>query len=181
MPNISENSAESREIDVPMVTENADALLVFNILRTQSYISPYLDRNLKDIHITAPQLEVLLLLRDSPEGLPLGEIGRRLVVTKANVTGLIDRLEQKKLVARENTDDRRVTLARLTPDSLHLLDQVLPRHNEQLAEIGDCLSPDEKELAIKLLSKLRDGMRAKGMHKHGPSAQPTVHNQPDHS
>jgi MarR family 2-MHQ and catechol resistance regulon transcriptional repressor len=143
-----------------------DAMLVFGILRTHNYISPYLDRSLRDIHLTGIQLNVLLLVRDEPEGLALSELGRRLAVTKANVTGLVDRLEQKGLVERCNTADRRVTLARITAEGRRLLGDVLPRHNELLTQIGDCLTEPQKKRLTSLLYQLRASMRRKGLHRH---------------
>lgn len=59
---------------------------------------------------------------------PLSSVGlsRHLYVTASNMTGLVDRLEKKKLVARVRKEgDRRVMLIILTPSGLELA-QVLP-------------------------------------------------------
>ncbi len=145
----------------------ADAMLVFGILRTHNYISPYLDRSLRDLRLTAIQLNVLLTLQNEPSGLALSEIGRRLAVSKANVTGLIDRLEHKGLLERCSASDRRITLARVTAEGTRLLSEVLPRHNDLLSQIGDCLSESQKKRLTSLLSRLRAGMRSRGLHRHG--------------
>lgn len=140
----------------------ADVLLVYNLLRTESFLGPFIDRGLRELHLTGTQLNALLVLRAAgADGLALGEIGRRLVVTKANVTGLIDRLERDGLVHRDPHSDRRVTLARLTEKGNQLLEEALPRHLRLLAGLMDCLAPDEKEQLIALLTKLRRGLRAK--------------------
>jgi MarR family 2-MHQ and catechol resistance regulon transcriptional repressor len=146
--------------------ESLNSHLVHNILRTHHYVSPCIDRSLRDLNLSGIQLSVLLLLQSAPEGLPLGEIGRQQVVTKANVTGLIDRLEQKGLVTRHTTDDRRVVLAKLTPEGARIVSDVLPKHNELLAQVGECLDDNEKHELIALLSKLRERMREKGLHHH---------------
>jgi MarR family 2-MHQ and catechol resistance regulon transcriptional repressor len=139
-----------------------DALLVYNMLRTQGLLDPFIDRGLRELNLTGAQLNALLVLRDAgAEGLALSEIGRHLVVTKANVTGLIDRLEREKLVLRESHTDRRVTLARLTEKGTALLEAALPRHRQLLAELLDCLAAEEKEQLIGLLTKLRRGLREK--------------------
>lgn len=158
--------------------DGLDALLVFSIMRTSNYISPWLDRGLRELRMTATQLEVLLLLRSEPSGLPLSEIGRRLVVSKANITGLIDRLETKRFVERADTSDRRVTLARLTPSGTQLIDSVLPHHNQSVQTMTSILSDTEKRTVIELLYRMREDMRAKGMH-HGPThAEQPQHEQP---
>lgn len=141
---------------------DTDTLLVYNVLRTHNSLSPFIDRGLRELNLTGAQLNTLLVLRDAGnDGLSLGEIGRRLVVTRANVTGLIDRLEREGLVRREGTADRRVTLARITEKGVGLLEAALPHHRQLLAELLDCLTPDEKEQLIALLTRLRRGLREK--------------------
>ena len=147
-------------------SESLDSQLVHSILRSHHYVCPCIDRSLRDLNLSGIQLNAMLLLQAAPAGLPLGEIGRQLVVTKANVTGLIDRLEQKGLVTRHTTDDRRVVLAKLTQEGARIVSDVLPKHQEQLARIGECLDDDEKRQIIALLSKLRERMREKGLHHH---------------
>ena len=54
------------------------------------------------------------------------DLSRHLYVTASNMTGLVDRLEKKELVARERkTGDRRVMLIALTPEGRELA-EVLP-------------------------------------------------------
>jgi MarR family 2-MHQ and catechol resistance regulon transcriptional repressor len=83
------------------------------------------------------------------------------VVTKANVTGLIDRLEREGLVQRDSHSDRRVTLAKLTEQGAALLEAALPHHRQLLSELLSCLTGEEKEQLIALLTKLRRGLRQK--------------------
>jgi len=144
---------------------DTDTLLVYNIVRTHAALSPLVDRGLRGLSLTGAQMNALLVLRGAgPEGLPLGEIGRRLVVTKPNVTGLVDRLERQGLVTRgaANEKDRRVIHARLTDAGRILLEEALPRQRQILADVLDCLAPDEKGQLIALLTRLRRGMRESG-------------------
>ncbi len=143
----------------PMSTD-VNAVLVFNVLRTHSYLSPFLDADLRRRRLTAAQFNTLLVLRAAwPDGLRMGEIGERLVVTKSNVTGLVDRLEKKGLVERGNQADRRATAVRLTEDGAGLLDRTIPKHIELLSELTDCLTTEEKRQLIRLLTKLRRRLR----------------------
>lgn len=139
-----------------------DTLLAYNVLRTHTYLQPFVDRGLRDLNLTAAQLNALLVLRDAgAKGLPLSELGRHLVVTKANVTGLIDRLEREGLVQRDTHTDRRVTLAKLTAKGAAVLEAAVPHHRQLLAQLLDCLTVEEKEQLITLLTKLRRGLREK--------------------
>lgn len=136
-----------------------DALLVYNVLLTHNHVSPYLDRSLRELKLTSSQLNVMLLLLEPPDGLPLSEIGKRLVVSKANVTGLIDRLEQKGFVCRNSCNDRRVTMARLTDEGRQAATSIMPDHEKLLAKLVGCLNKKEKRDLVQLLTKLRRGIR----------------------
>jgi len=142
------------------VGDDLDTMLVHNLLRTHSYLSPFIDAGLRRQNLTSAQLNVLLALRSAGVGgLQMGQIGERLVVTRSNVTGLIDRLERQGLVARTAHRDRRATVVRLTDAGEALLERTAPRHAEALAELTGCFSDDEKQTLIRLLSKLRRELR----------------------
>jgi MarR family 2-MHQ and catechol resistance regulon transcriptional repressor len=142
------------------VGDDLDTMLVHNLLRTHSYLSPFIDAGLRRQNLTSAQLNVLLALRSAgPDGLLMGQIGERLVVTRSNVTGLVDRLERQGLVARTAHRDRRATIVRLTAAGEALLERTAPRHAEVLAELTDCFSSEEKQTLIRLLSKLRRELR----------------------
>jgi MarR family 2-MHQ and catechol resistance regulon transcriptional repressor len=137
-----------------------DAVLIFNLLRTHSYLSPIIDASLRRQHLTAAQFNALLVLRAArDEGLRMGQIGERLVVTKSNVTGLIDRLERQGLVVRGGHRDRRATLVRLTGAGARLLERTAPRHAERLAGLTGCLTDEEKHTLVRLLTRLRRELR----------------------
>jgi len=140
-----------------------DTMLVFNLLRTHSRLSPFIDAGLRRQNLTASQLNALLLLRAAgAEGLLMGEIGRRLVVTKSNVTGLVDRLERQGLAARTQPADRRATRVRLTGTGAKLLQRTAPRHAELLTSLTGCLSVRDKRTIIRLLTRLRRELRLRG-------------------
>ncbi len=57
----------------------------------------------------------------------LHDLGEVLLMTRANVTGLIDHLEEKGLVKRViDSSDRRARFARITKKGEGLLDEVAP-------------------------------------------------------
>jgi len=140
--------------------EDLDAVLVFNLQRTHNDLSPFLNAGLRARRLTAAQFNALLALKTAGAGgLRMGEIGRRLVVTKSNVTGLVDRLERQGLVRRGGQSDRRATVAQLTAAGARLLAGAAPRHGERLAELTRCLTVREKRTLIRLLTKLRRELR----------------------
>lgn len=84
---------------------------------------------------------VLRILNGAGEPLSQIEIGRRMLSSRANVTKLIDLLEEKKFVRRLNCGDRRVKLIELTEAGAKFIE--------------DTLKPtlDAAELALKPLTK----------------------------
>ncbi len=137
-----------------------DVLVVFNLLRTHSRLTPFLDADLRQRDLTAAQLNALLLLRSAPPGgLGMGEIGQRLIVTKSNVTGLVDRLERQGLVVRTTPADRRATLVRLTPAGHDAVARALPAHTALLGDLTGGLTQTEKATLVRLLTKLRRELR----------------------
>lgn len=141
-------------------SEELDAVVAFSLLKTHGYLSQLIDAGLRQQRLTASQFNTLLLLRAAgDEGLLMSEIGARLVVTKSNVTGLIDRLERQGLVARCDHEDRRATVVRLAPAGDELLEKAEPRHAALLAELTGCLTDREKQALVRLLTKMRRELR----------------------
>jgi DNA-binding MarR family transcriptional regulator len=104
--------------------------------------------------------DVLLELRRVPEGrLRHNEIGGRILLSKSNVTRVIDRLEAKELVRREDcADDRRGAFVAITEQGRDLQARMWPVYRESLARhVGERLTDVEaRELGV-LLAKLGGG------------------------
>ena len=114
-----------------------------SIQRTAALLEHAFETALKSHEITATQYNVLRILRGSePDGLCRNEVGARLVRQVPDVTRLLDRLEDAKLISRlRGGKDRRYVTTRITKAGLRLLDQMDHRideiHQEQLGHVGD--------------------------------------------
>ncbi|MCD6672484.1 MAG: MarR family winged helix-turn-helix transcriptional regulator [Burkholderiaceae bacterium] len=111
---------------------------------------------------TLARFDVLAQLARPPEEPTMGELSQRLMVTKGSITDVIGRLEAAKLVERRrDDDDARVQRVRLTPRGRRLAAEMIPAHNERLAEVlGEFGRADLKkldDLLGRLRSVLRDG------------------------
>jgi DNA-binding MarR family transcriptional regulator len=92
------------------------------------------------------EFDVLVVLDAADEGrLRMKDIGDHLSVSKAGVTRLIDRLEERGLVERAPCpSDRRVIWARITPAGRALVAQAVPLADAAVEElIGARLAADE--------------------------------------
>jgi MarR family 2-MHQ and catechol resistance regulon transcriptional repressor len=89
----------------------------------------------------------------------LTELGEWQGVTKANMTGLVDRLERDGLVTRaKHPDDRRLTMVRATPKAIDCLAGLEQPHEEHMGRVLSCLNPEEQETLIQLLTRLRQSL-----------------------
>ena len=77
--------------------------------------------------LSPSQFNVMNLLVALPQGLSQVELSRELIMHRSNVTGLIDRLEARGCVQRQEVPgDRRAYRVVLTPLGTQLMDQILP-------------------------------------------------------
>jgi DNA-binding MarR family transcriptional regulator len=72
--------------------------------------------------VTLPRFDLLAQLDKAPDGLTLGETSRRMMVSNANVTSLVERLVADGLIVRRTDPrDRRASYISLTPRRAHRL------------------------------------------------------------
>ena len=97
---------------------------VMNTIRTADMAFDRIGKLLRPLGVSAAGGLVLGQLRDRGAMSP-SELGERLIVTRATVTGLLDSLERRGLVLRSaNPDDRRSLLVEITPAGLEVIQQV---------------------------------------------------------
>ncbi len=90
--------------------------------------------------LSPSQFNVLNLLHLNPDGLSQTDLSRQLIMHRSNLTGLVDRLEKRGLVARrEVAADRRAYSVVLTTAGTRLLREILPRYYAEAARVWDRL------------------------------------------
>ncbi|MFJ7970554.1 MarR family winged helix-turn-helix transcriptional regulator [Psychrobacillus sp. NPDC096389] len=86
---------------------------------------------------------------------PLQQIGNKILLASGSITYVVDKLEGRGYITRVSSDtDRRVTYAEITDEGTTFMDELFPRHEQQLKQLMDVLSEEEKEQVIELLKKL---------------------------
>jgi DNA-binding MarR family transcriptional regulator len=112
-------------------------------------------QHLRQFGLTPSQFDVLAQV-GSAEGLSQQELAERLLVTKGNVCGLIDRMEKAGLmVRRPDPRDRRVHRLELTPEGRRLYAQAVPAQERLIATLLSGLD-DEKQRALHSLLRRLD-------------------------
>lgn len=104
--------------------------------------------------ITLPQFDVLATLRFG-EGVTQQELAERLLVTKGNVCGVLDRLGRLGWVERRpDPDDRRANRLHLTPAGRRKIDAVLPAHDAVVIDAMRTFSEVDMRTLRRLLDQL---------------------------
>ncbi|MBV9264737.1 MAG: MarR family transcriptional regulator [Acidobacteriaceae bacterium] len=149
---------------------------VLNLVYTYDVLQQIIGRYLAGFGLSKSALNVMMVLRcGEPEGMLLHDLGELLLVSRANVTGLIDSLQEKGYVKRVvDAGDRRGRFARLTRKGEEILDQVMPVHFRNVSQLMSDLSMDERNLLTSLLKKMRRSLVA---HASGPAEYGARHQQ----
>ncbi len=127
-----------------------------SVMRVQQILLASVEDTLKPYGLTFPAFEALRLLAFTRTGsLPMGKMGKRLMVHPAAVTNAISKLEQRGLVERHmSPDDRRVVLASITPAGRALTDEATAALNE--ASFGmQGLTREQADEVVAILNLIR--------------------------
>jgi len=140
----------------------ASAEIAVTLLYTYDVLHQFVSRYAADYGLSKSTINILLLLRHGPpEGMQLHDLGELLLVSRANVTGLMDHLEERSYVKRVvDAGDRRVRYARITKKGEALLDEFMPVHYRNLKALLQDLSSEEKGTLVRLLRKTRASVEA---------------------
>lgn len=94
--------------------------------------------------LSQQQWTLLGVLHRNGQGMTMTELGKNLLVTKANMTGMIDRLERDGYVSRHPDQfDRRVTKVMLTEKGNEFMQKIEQPRNEFHAEMFQEFTDEE--------------------------------------
>jgi DNA-binding MarR family transcriptional regulator len=137
--------------------------LWIRILRTARAIEAEVRERLRiQFGVTLPQFDVMAALERRPNGMTMTELSRFLMVSNGNVTGIVDRLVNDKLVIRTpGAEDRRSFLVRLAPKGLRDFNAMAKAHEGWVDELLSEFNTAEADILIGhldgLSSRIRNG------------------------
>ncbi len=105
--------------------------------------------------------DILLTLKEAPEyRLRLSEVAEKVLLSRSNLTRLVDRLEKAGLLRREPCpNDRRGTFAVITEAGLEIQQQMWIVYAEGIAEYFAChIDDNEVKLFQKILQRMLVGL-----------------------
>ncbi len=139
--------------------KNRDHEALLNIYFTASKAKKRADEFFRKHGITDVQFNVMILLKNQSGergGLTQIELSEMMLVNRANITTLIDRMEKAGLVVRvADPDDRRYNIVKLTRAGIARHAQVATLYMEQVGDVMGALTRRERETLVDLLTRLR--------------------------
>lgn len=122
--------------------------------RAQAAVRAHSEADIASRGITTMEFGILeALYHRGP--LLLGDVQKKILVSSGGVTYLVDRLEEKGLVERQDCpNDRRARYAALTPAGRTLIGRIFPRHAQAIARALSGLTKTEQQTATDLLRRL---------------------------
>jgi DNA-binding MarR family transcriptional regulator len=152
--------AETKVSERPADHE-AELRLWLRLLTCTNLIEGEIRRRLRDDYdVTLPRFDLMAQLDKAPNGMTLGELSQRMMVSNGNVTGLTERLvEQGLLDRRAAPNDRRAQIVSLTAEGRRTFRAMARTHEDWIAEIFAGLEPKDMEALMGLLAKTKASAR----------------------
>lgn len=118
----------------------------------------YSAAHIRTLDLTPAQFDIIATLGNTP-GMPFKELGEKTLITKGTLTGVVDRLADKKLVQRVASPcDGRSQTVQLTQQGAALFERIFPDHLAHLQRAFVALSPGELTDLEKSLRHLREAL-----------------------
>ena len=148
-------------LNVPFTLKSHDSLL--NVYFTATCIKKQATEFLSQFDLTAVQVNLLMMLGHQAEesgGLSQVRLSEMMLVNRANVTSLVDRMEKAGFVIRTAAEgDRRSNIIKMTAKGKKLLKKVEPIYAKEVQRIMSPLNDGEQKKLVNMLERVRENMK----------------------
>ncbi len=117
--------------------------------RAAGFFAPY--------GLTDVQFNLMMMLKHhgGTEGISQARLSEMMMVNRANVTGLIDRLEKLEMAQRTVAEDRRYNMIQLTAKGKKLLEKADTAYGKEVQQVMSVISEVDMKRLIKTCGKIR--------------------------
>ena len=136
--------------------------LWLRLLTCTNLIESHLRSKLRtDFDSTLPRFDLLSQLDREPDGLTMGMLSRRMMVSGGNVTGLVNQLVDDGLVSRMPApDSKRTYIVRLTANGRRAFNRMAAEHERWVVDMFDGVSARDVSTLMAKLKKLKSSVAA---------------------
>jgi len=111
---------------------------------------------------TLPRFDLMAALERAPDGLSMGDLSKRLMVTGGNVTAVVASLEREGLVVRRaSAADRRTSYVALTARGRAAFAAMAREHEQWIDRLLAEMPDDEADRLADLLADLKHGVETR--------------------
>ena len=129
--------------------------LAYLINKASKQLKNKLDKALKEFDITAAQFSVIIQIHSTDQPITSAEIAERLGSDRPTISGIINRLEKKKIVLKTyNPEDKRSSYLEIHKEATKLVDTIKIISDELTIDIFSIYSKEEAKQLTILLGKL---------------------------
>ena len=141
--------------------QHASLRLWLRLLSCTTRVEDKIRQNLREsFDITLPRFDLMAQLERHPDGLTMGELSRRMMVTGGNITTIVDQLEKEKLVMRQvGATDRRSFMVKLTKAGREAFADMAVAHEAWVADMFTGLSSNQQNQLYSLLGALKKNLQ----------------------
>ncbi len=140
-----------------MQTPNDKLRLWYHMLRGYRFAQSELREKLREkFDMTLPQFQVLAQLANEPEGQSMGDISRALLLSNANVSAIVGRMEKAGWIEREVAQkDGRAFVVRLSKRGWGIFEEIMADYRNWVDEVFAPINDNEAKLMIDALRRMR--------------------------
>ena len=141
--------------------QHASLRLWLRLLSCTTRVEDKIRQKLREsFDITLPRFDLMAQLERHPDGLSMGELSRRMMVTGGNITTIVDQLEKEKLVLRVvGVNDRRSFTVKLTQAGKDAFADMAIAHEAWVADMFEGLSVDQQSQLYTLLGAMKKNLQ----------------------
>lgn len=126
------------------------------LMQTSKAIQERIRDEMAKNHLSITDFSVLEVLYHKGKQ-TIQQIGNSILISSGSMTYVIDKLEQKGLLNRNDClEDRRVIHVTLTDAGIDLMNKIMPEYRKLVDDLFDSLQSDEAETLVYLLKKVRN-------------------------
>jgi len=141
--------------------QHASLRLWLRLLSCTTRVEDKIRQKLREsFDITLPRFDLMAQLERHPDGLSMGELSRRMMVTGGNITTIVDQLEKEKLVIRVvGVNDRRSFTVKLTQAGKDAFTDMAIAHEAWVADLFEGLSVSQQTELYTLLGAMKNNLQ----------------------
>jgi MarR family transcriptional regulator, organic hydroperoxide resistance regulator len=135
-----------------------DDCIFFQLAKASQTGTKFLNAKVAGLNITPVQAMIIGFLAEEDQVMA-GELGKKVELDSATLTGVLDRLESAQLIERKgNPDDRRSVKIHLTKQGREIGREAIRVIEEANKEFLATFTDNEKQVLHGLIKKVREGV-----------------------